>query len=89
MMDTLFNTNFDSTPSTHDLPGVKLKAHTYGKKLEYIACLQLKFLFFSSFKIILGLYINLDMSYKFQITFAFITTSFSAVQTYVGDHVST
>ncbi|GFN84001.1 neurobeachin [Plakobranchus ocellatus] len=29
MMDTLFNTNFDSTPSTHDLPGVKLKAHTY------------------------------------------------------------
>lgn len=30
MMDTLFNTNFDSTPSSHDLPGVKLKAHTYG-----------------------------------------------------------
>ncbi|KAK3778709.1 hypothetical protein RRG08_012981 [Elysia crispata] len=29
MMDTLFNTNFDSTPSSHDLPGVKLKAHTY------------------------------------------------------------
>ncbi|XP_055894171.1 septin-11-like isoform X2 [Biomphalaria glabrata] len=29
MMDTLFNTNFDSTPSNHDLPGVKLKAHTY------------------------------------------------------------
>uniref|UniRef100_A0A0B7AQ67 Septin n=2 Tax=Arion vulgaris TaxID=1028688 RepID=A0A0B7AQ67_9EUPU len=29
MMDTLFNTNFDSSPSTHDLPGVKLKAHTY------------------------------------------------------------
>lgn len=30
-MDTLFNTHFDSTPSTHDLPGVKLKASTYGK----------------------------------------------------------
>jgi len=29
MMDTLFNTNFDSSPSSHDLPGVKLKAHTY------------------------------------------------------------
>ncbi|XP_076468314.1 septin-6-like isoform X1 [Babylonia areolata] len=29
LMDTLFNTNFDSTPSSHDLPGVKLKAHTY------------------------------------------------------------
>lgn len=28
-MDTLFNTHFDSTPSTHDLPGVKLKANTY------------------------------------------------------------
>jgi len=31
MMDTLFNTHFDSTPSSHDLPGVKLKASTYGK----------------------------------------------------------
>ena len=30
MMDTLFNTHFDSTPSRHDLPGVKLKASTYG-----------------------------------------------------------
>ena len=30
-MDTLFNTHFDSTPSSHDLPGVKLKASTYGK----------------------------------------------------------
>lgn len=30
LMDTLFNTNFDSTQSSHDLPGVKLKAHTYG-----------------------------------------------------------
>ncbi|PVD34450.1 hypothetical protein C0Q70_05724 [Pomacea canaliculata] len=29
LMDTLFNTNFDSTQSSHDLPGVKLKAHTY------------------------------------------------------------
>ncbi|KAJ8298529.1 hypothetical protein KUTeg_025060 [Tegillarca granosa] len=29
LMDTLFNTHFDSTPSTHDLPGVKLKASTY------------------------------------------------------------
>lgn len=37
MMDTLFNTNFDSTPSTHDLPGVKLKAHTYGRTvLNYL-----------------------------------------------------
>ena len=31
LMDTLFNTHFDSTPSTHDLPGVKLKANTYGR----------------------------------------------------------
>lgn len=29
LMDTLFNTNFDSTQSTHDLPGVKLKSNTY------------------------------------------------------------
>lgn len=29
LMDTLFNTHFDSTPSTHDLAGVKLKANTY------------------------------------------------------------
>ncbi|XP_033742940.1 septin-11-like isoform X2 [Pecten maximus] len=29
MMDTLFNTHFDSTQSRHDLPGVKLKASTY------------------------------------------------------------
>jgi len=29
LMDTLFNTHFDSTQSTHDLPGVKLKSHTY------------------------------------------------------------
>ena len=31
LMDTLFNTNFDSTPATHDLPEVKLKSHTYGE----------------------------------------------------------
>lgn len=30
LMDTLFNNNFDSTPSTHDLPDVKLKSRTYG-----------------------------------------------------------
>ena len=30
LMDTLFNNNFDSTPSTHDLPNVKLKSRTYG-----------------------------------------------------------
>jgi len=30
LMDTLFNSNFDSTPSTHDLPDVKLKSRTYG-----------------------------------------------------------
>jgi len=29
LMDSLFNTNFESTPSTHSLPNVKLKAHTY------------------------------------------------------------
>ncbi|KAK2169766.1 hypothetical protein LSH36_7g12091 [Paralvinella palmiformis] len=29
LMDTLFNTNFDSKPSSHNLPGVKLKANTY------------------------------------------------------------
>lgn len=28
-MDSLFNTNFESTPSPHNLPTVKLKAHTY------------------------------------------------------------
>ncbi|XP_043662183.1 septin-2 [Drosophila teissieri] len=29
LMDTLFNTNFGSTPSPHSLPNVKLKANTY------------------------------------------------------------
>ncbi|CAB0016821.1 unnamed protein product [Nesidiocoris tenuis] len=29
LMDSLFNTNFESTPSPHTLPTVKLKAHTY------------------------------------------------------------
>ena len=29
LLDTLFNTNFDSSQSTHDLPGVKLRSHTY------------------------------------------------------------
>ncbi|CAH1776876.1 unnamed protein product [Owenia fusiformis] len=29
LMDTLFNTHFNSSPSTHDLPGVKLKGHSY------------------------------------------------------------
>jgi len=29
LMDTLFNNNFQSVPSSHDLPNVKLKAHTY------------------------------------------------------------
>ncbi|KAJ8966487.1 hypothetical protein NQ314_003496 [Rhamnusium bicolor] len=29
LMDSLFNTNFDSTPSPHTLLTVKLKAHTY------------------------------------------------------------
>ncbi|XP_033234889.1 septin-2 [Drosophila pseudoobscura] len=29
LMDTLFNTSFGSAPSTHNLPNVKLKAHTY------------------------------------------------------------
>ncbi|XP_037947643.1 septin-2 isoform X1 [Teleopsis dalmanni] len=29
LMDTLFNTSFESVPSPHTLPTVKLKAHTY------------------------------------------------------------
>ncbi|XP_047736479.1 septin-2 isoform X2 [Hyalella azteca] len=29
LMDTLFNTSFESTPATHSLPAVKLKSHTY------------------------------------------------------------
>ncbi|XP_060530956.1 septin-2 isoform X2 [Cylas formicarius] len=29
LMDSLFNTNFESMPSPHTLPTVKLKAHTY------------------------------------------------------------
>ncbi|CAH0397231.1 unnamed protein product [Chilo suppressalis] len=29
LMDSLFNTNFESIPSPHNLPTVKLKAHTY------------------------------------------------------------
>ncbi|GFG36085.1 hypothetical protein Cfor_03660 [Coptotermes formosanus] len=29
LMDSLFNTSFESTPSSHSLPSVKLKAHTY------------------------------------------------------------
>ncbi|XP_018331613.1 septin-2 isoform X2 [Agrilus planipennis] len=29
LMDSLFNTNFESAPSPHSLPSVKLKAHTY------------------------------------------------------------
>lgn len=29
LMDTLFNTSFESVPSPHTLPNVKLKAHTY------------------------------------------------------------
>lgn len=28
-MDTLFNTSFESQPSPHTLPNVKLKSHTY------------------------------------------------------------
>ncbi|KAL1129750.1 hypothetical protein AAG570_012694 [Ranatra chinensis] len=28
-MDSLFNRNFESTPSPHNLPTVKLKGHTY------------------------------------------------------------
>jgi len=29
LMDSLFNTNFESTPSSHKEPSVKLRAHTY------------------------------------------------------------
>lgn len=29
LMDSLFNTSFEATPSPHNLPTVKLKAHTY------------------------------------------------------------
>lgn len=32
LIDTLFNTSFDSTPATHDLPEIKLKAQTYELK---------------------------------------------------------
>ena len=38
LMDTLFNTNFDSKPSSHNLPGVKLKANTYGKCVCVCVC---------------------------------------------------
>jgi len=31
LMDTLFNTHFDATPSTHFIKEVGVKAHTYGK----------------------------------------------------------
>jgi len=34
LIDTLFNTQFDSVPVNHDLPSVRLKAHTYGIYLE-------------------------------------------------------
>ena len=49
LIDTLFNTHFDSSPSTHDLPGVKLKGHTYGKYHSFdirisIACVQNHFI---------------------------------------------
>lgn len=30
LIDTLFNTQFNSVPASHDLPNVRLKAHTYG-----------------------------------------------------------
>lgn len=29
LIDSLFNTSFESTPSPHNLPGVKLRSHTY------------------------------------------------------------
>ena len=29
LMDSLFNTSFESSPSPHSLAGVKLKSHTY------------------------------------------------------------
>lgn len=29
LMDTLFNTNFESQPSPHSLPNVNLKSNTY------------------------------------------------------------
>ncbi|MCL4118257.1 UNVERIFIED_CONTAM: hypothetical protein GTU68_050626 [Idotea baltica] len=29
LMDTLFNTSFEATPASHNLPSVKLKSHTY------------------------------------------------------------
>ena len=32
LMDSLFNTRFESTPSFHSLPKVQLKAHTYELK---------------------------------------------------------
>lgn len=29
LMDTLFNTSFEATPASHNLPSVKLKSHIY------------------------------------------------------------
>ncbi len=36
LMDTLFNTSFEASATTHDLPGVKLKSHTYGMAQQSI-----------------------------------------------------
>ena len=32
LMDSLFNTSFESTPASHNLQSVKLKSHTYELK---------------------------------------------------------
>ena len=31
LMDTLFNTQFENVQAAHSLPGVQLKANTYGE----------------------------------------------------------
>lgn len=45
LMDSLFNTNFESVPSPHNLPTVKLKAHTYELQ-ESSVRLKVRFLHF-------------------------------------------
>lgn len=48
-MDSLFNTNFESTPSPHTLPTVKLKAHTYELQESNVRLKVNLFLFFKNF----------------------------------------
>ena len=45
LMDSLFNTNFESTQSPHNLPTVKLKAHTYELQESHVR-LKVNIMFF-------------------------------------------